>query len=166
MQPIKTYCKISIVSPELIFVQKAFLVGLFVGELIFRGVITGENVNSLKQLTLAVHGLIYRGMLIIGRIFASEIWGGGGGFGRWGGGGLLSEFYSISLNTSVFQIAVYHIREGGRIQKNFCNLTLVCALWSHNVLSFPKLLFLFASGYTGMCTILYFFLSHGKSYLY
>ena len=87
MQPIKTYCKISIVSPELIFVQKAFLVGLFVGELIFRGVITGENVNSLKQLTLAVHGLIYRGMLIIGRIFASEIWG--GGFGRWGGGWLI-----------------------------------------------------------------------------
>ena len=40
------------------------------------------------------------GGLIIGRIFASEIWGRGVIFGRaffffWGGGGLLSEFYGM-----------------------------------------------------------------------
>ena len=31
------YCKILIISPGLLFVQKAFLVGLFLGELIFGG---------------------------------------------------------------------------------------------------------------------------------
>ena len=31
--------------------------------------------NSLKQIAITVHGLIYSGGLIIGRIFASEIWG-------------------------------------------------------------------------------------------
>ena len=31
------YCKIPIISPGFIFVQKAFLLGLFPGELIFRG---------------------------------------------------------------------------------------------------------------------------------
>ena len=31
------YCRILIISPGLIFVQKAFLLGLFSGELIFRG---------------------------------------------------------------------------------------------------------------------------------
>ena len=31
------YSKIPIISPELTFVQKAFLLGLFLGELIFRG---------------------------------------------------------------------------------------------------------------------------------
>ena len=40
---------------------------------------------------------LYSGELIIGRIFASEIWGAyfreGLFFFRWGGGGLLSEFY-------------------------------------------------------------------------
>ena len=40
---------------------------------------------------------LYLGGLIIGRIFASEIWGAYflflGGGGGWGGGGLLVEFY-------------------------------------------------------------------------
>ena len=36
-QIIRVYCKIPIISPRLIFVQKAFLVGLFSGELIFGG---------------------------------------------------------------------------------------------------------------------------------
>ena len=75
------YCKIPIISPGLIFVQKAFLLGLFSGELIFGGVnyyrkefciskwVWLDNKNTLKQLTLTVHGLIIR------RIFASGIWG-------------------------------------------------------------------------------------------
>ena len=33
----KKYCKIPIISPGLIFVQKAFLLGLFSGELVFGG---------------------------------------------------------------------------------------------------------------------------------
>ena len=88
------YRKIPIISPGPIFVQKAFLVGLFSGELIFGGAYYWNEIcvskwvgpdgkkrlkhyeNSLKQLALTVHGLI------IGRIFASEIWGGGLIFGR------------------------------------------------------------------------------------
>ena len=65
------YRKIPIISPGLIFVQKAFLRGLFLGELIFRGVCSRKEFcvskwvwlvdknslkhyeNSLKQLTTA-----------------------------------------------------------------------------------------------------------------
>ena len=64
-------------SPELIFVQKAFLLGLFLGELILGGAyywkefcvskwVGLDNKNSLKlsehslkQLALTVHGLIF-----------------------------------------------------------------------------------------------------------
>ena len=100
---ISNYCKIPVISPGLIFVQKAFLLGLFWGELIFGEACNRkefciskwvglDNKNSLKhyenspkQLALTVHGFIL-GRLIIGRIFASQIWrlifffwGGGGG---------------------------------------------------------------------------------------
>ena len=71
------YHKIPIISPGLIFVQKAFLLGLFLGELIFGGAyywkefcvsnwvgLDNKNSlkhheNSLKQLPLIVHGLIF-----------------------------------------------------------------------------------------------------------
>ena len=74
-----------IISPGLMFVQKAFLVGLFSGELIFRGAhywmkfcvskwvgLVNKNSlihedNSLKQLTLRVHGLIF------GRAYYTDI---------------------------------------------------------------------------------------------
>ena len=64
-------------SPGLVFVQKAFLLGLFLGELIFGGAYYWKEVcvskwvgldnknslkhyeNSLKQLALKVHGLIF-----------------------------------------------------------------------------------------------------------
>ena len=63
------YHKIPIITPGLIFVQKAFLLGLFSGELIFGGAyylkefcvlkwVGLDNKNSLKQLALTVHGLI------------------------------------------------------------------------------------------------------------
>ena len=86
------YRKIPIISAGLIFVQKASLLGLFSRELIFGGAyywiefcvskwveLDNENNlkhqgNSPKQLTLTVHGLTF-GRAIIGRIFASEIWG-------------------------------------------------------------------------------------------
>ena len=69
--------KIPIISPRLVFVQKAFLVGLFSRELIFGGAyywrefcvskwvgLDSENGlkhedDSLKQLTQTVHGLIF-----------------------------------------------------------------------------------------------------------
>ena len=73
-----TYHKIPIISPGLIFVQKAFLLGLFSGELIFGGAYywtefcvskwvgldTKNSLkhyeNSLKQQALTVHGLIFQ----------------------------------------------------------------------------------------------------------
>ena len=78
------YRKISIISPGRIFVQKAFLLGLFSGELIFGGAyywkefcvstrIRLDNENSY-DVALTVHGL-YSGGLIIERICASQIWG-------------------------------------------------------------------------------------------
>ena len=75
-----------------IFVQKSFLLGLFSGELIFRGAyywkefcvlkwvgLDNKNSlkhyeNSLKQLALTVHGLIF-GKAYYWKDFASEIWG-------------------------------------------------------------------------------------------
>ena len=72
-----TYRKISIISRGRIFVQKAFLLGLFSGEPIFGGSnhwkefcvskwvgLDNKNSlkqykNSLKQLALTVHGLIF-----------------------------------------------------------------------------------------------------------
>ena len=72
------YHKIPIISPVLIFVQKAVLLGLFSGELIFGGAYYWKEFcvskwvrfdkkknslkhyeNSLKQLALTVHGLIF-----------------------------------------------------------------------------------------------------------
>ena len=76
-QRLDIYRKIPIISPGLIFVQKDFLLGLFSGELIFGGAyywrkfgvskwvgLDNKNGlkyedNSLKQLTLKVHGLIF-----------------------------------------------------------------------------------------------------------
>ena len=65
------YCKIPIISPGLIFVKKAVLLGLFSGELISEGAyyrkefcvskwVWLDNKNSLKQLALTDHGLIFR----------------------------------------------------------------------------------------------------------
>ena len=74
---VSKYRKIPIISPGLIFVQKAFLLGLFSGELIFGRAcyrkefcvskwvgLNNKNSlkhyeNSLKQLTLTVRGLIF-----------------------------------------------------------------------------------------------------------
>ena len=90
------YHKIPIISPGLIFVQKAFLLGLFSGELSFGGAyywrefcvskwvgLDNKNrlkhyENTLKQLKTASTNSqwAYSGGLIIGRVFASEIWGG------------------------------------------------------------------------------------------
>ena len=64
------YRKIPIISPGLIFVQKAFLLGLLSGELNFGGAyywkefciskgVGLDNKNSLKQLALTVHELIF-----------------------------------------------------------------------------------------------------------
>ena len=70
------YRKIPIIAPGLLFVQKAVLLGLFSGELVFgacywRVFCVSEWVglhqknsvkhyeNSLKQLALTVHGLIF-----------------------------------------------------------------------------------------------------------
>ena len=108
------YRKILIISPGLIFVQKAFLLGLFLGELIFGGVyywkefciskwVGLDNKNSLKhkdnlkQLKTAStnspwahiqEGLLSEGFLRLrfeGLIFGrAYIWG-----------GLLSEFYGM-----------------------------------------------------------------------
>ena len=122
------YRKIPIVSPGLLFVQKAVLLGLFSDEPIFGGAyywkkfcvskclgLTIKNSlkhyeNSLKQLTLTDHMGLYSGGLLIGKIFASDIWG-GGIFGRayfWRG--LLSEFYGINPAQKAFRRA-YHRRE-------------------------------------------------------
>ena len=57
-------------SPRIIFVQNAYLLGLFSGELIFGGAyywrefcvskwVALDDRNSLKQLTLTVHGLMF-----------------------------------------------------------------------------------------------------------
>ena len=76
------YHKVPIISPGIIFVQKAFLLGLFSGNLFSEGLTIGRNFaffkwlgirneNGLKryesgpkQLALTVHGLIF------GRAFA------------------------------------------------------------------------------------------------
>ena len=80
---ISKYRKIPIISPGLIFVQKAFLLGLFSGKLLFGGAYYWKEfcipkwvgLDNKNSLALTVHGLIYSGGFIIGRIFASEIWG-------------------------------------------------------------------------------------------
>ena len=78
------YRKIPIISPGLIFVQKAFLLGLFSEGAFYwkefcvsKWVWLSGNKNSLKQLKTASTNSpwAYSGGLIIGRIFASEIWG-------------------------------------------------------------------------------------------
>ena len=68
------YRKIPIISLGLIFVQKAVLLGLFSGELIFGGLIIGKHFAFQNGLGLGL-GLLAGG-LIIGRIFVSEILGG------------------------------------------------------------------------------------------
>ena len=73
----KMYRKIPIISPGLIFVQKAFLLGLFLEELIFGGAYYWKEFcvskwvglynknslkhseNSLRQLVLTVHVLVF-----------------------------------------------------------------------------------------------------------
>ena len=47
-------CKILLISLRLIFVQKAFLVGFFWGELIFVGLIIGGNFAFQNGLDLAI----------------------------------------------------------------------------------------------------------------
>ena len=89
------------ISPGLIFVQKAFLLGLFSGELIFGGACYRKefcvskwvglvNKNTLKQLTLpTVHGLIF------GRAYYRKdfcIWDLGGLFS---GGFILFYYYFV-----------------------------------------------------------------------
>ena len=56
------YCKIMVVSPGLIFVQIAVLLGLFSGQ----GLVIGRNFAfqnglslTIEQLALTVHGLIF-----------------------------------------------------------------------------------------------------------
>ena len=106
------YRKIPIISPGLIFIQKAFLLGLFSGSLFSEGLVIGRNFafqnglgstknslkhkdNSLKQLKTANPNSPW-----------AYTWGGGGGYYRkdifvseiWGvyfRRGLLSEFYGI-----------------------------------------------------------------------
>ena len=102
------YRKIPIIIPGLIFVQKAFLLGLSSGELIFGGAYfrkefcvskwvwlvnkssqkhSDNSLNSSKQLTVKVHGLIFgraytEGFLRLrfgGLIFGRAYFGGGGG---------------------------------------------------------------------------------------
>ena len=98
------YRKIPAISPGLIFVQKAVLLGLFSGELISEGPIIGRNFafqNGLglttKQLAVTVHGLIF-GRAYYRKDFCvcdlGGLFSGGGLF--WGGEGLLSEFYGIA----------------------------------------------------------------------
>ena len=48
------YCKILIISPELIFVQKAFSLGLFSGELIFGGACYRRNFAFQNGLGLSI----------------------------------------------------------------------------------------------------------------
>ena len=115
------YRKIPLISPGLIFVQKAFLLDLFLGELIFGGAyywnefcvskwVGLDNKNSLKHYENSLEQLktastnspwtyIRKGLLSEG--FLHLRFGGliSGGllffFLGWGGGGLLSEFYSM-----------------------------------------------------------------------
>ena len=109
--------------------SQRLLVGIFSGKLISEGLIIGKNFrwvqkwvglesknsqdNSLKQLTLKVHGLIFgralyrahfprEGLFLfyLNLFFGLFLWwgsggGGGGGGGREGGGSLLSEFYGM-----------------------------------------------------------------------
>ena len=97
---LKRYREIPTISPGLIFVQKAVLLGLFAGELIFGGAYYWKEFcvskwvglgnknslnyeNRLKQLKTASTKSPWAYIseeLIIGRIFASEIWGGGSYF--------------------------------------------------------------------------------------
>ena len=93
------YRKFPIISPGLIFVQKAFLLGLFSGELIFGSNFAFQNGLSLTitQLALKVHGLIFRKVLILSEGFLRLRFGGlifGGAylfiyFLRGGEGGLI-----------------------------------------------------------------------------
>ena len=121
------YHKILIISPGLIFVQKAFLLGLFSGELIFRGGYywkefcilkwvgpynknsLKEEDNSLKQLKIAStnspwayirEGLLSKGFLHLrfgGLIFGEAYFL----FCFGGAGGLLAEFYGIFFELKV-----------------------------------------------------------------
>ena len=84
-----------LISPGLIFFQKAFLLGLFSGELLFAGAYYWKafciskwvGIDNKTASTNSPWAYI-RGRVIIGGIFASQIWGayfkvgGGGGYYR------------------------------------------------------------------------------------
>ena len=102
------YRKIPITSPGLIFVQKAFLLGLFSGVLIFRGAYYWREFCVSKWVDLTMKtastncpwAYIREGLLSEGYL---RLRFGGLIFGRtyFGGGGLLSEFYDTSTATCV-----------------------------------------------------------------
>ena len=94
------YLKMPIISPGHIFVQKAFLLGFFSGQLIFGGAYYWKEFcvskwvgldknslkqykNSLKQPILTVHGPIF-GRAYYRKDFASQLLFGGGGYFREG----------------------------------------------------------------------------------
>ena len=102
-------CKIPIVSPGLIFVQKGCFARLnFGGADFWKGFCASkwvgpDNKNSLKQLKKRLstnspwadiqEGLLSEGFLHL-KFGGAHFHGGGGIIFFWGGGGLLSEFYS------------------------------------------------------------------------
>ena len=78
------YRKIPIISPGLIFVQKAFCWAYFRGSLFSEGLIIGRNSafqslkhfeNSSKQLAPTVHGLIFRRAYYRKDIYVSDLGG-------------------------------------------------------------------------------------------
>ena len=108
------YRKIPIISPGLIFVQKAFLLGLFLGEIIFGGVyywkelcvsnwVGFDNKNSLKHYennktasTNSPWAYIQEGLLLEG--FLHLRFEGHFREGLFLGGSLLSEFYGSLIH--------------------------------------------------------------------
>ena len=91
------YHKILIISPGLIFFQKAFLLGLFSGELIFAGAYYWKafciskwvGIDNKTASTNSPWAYIWEGLLSEGFLRLRF----GGPISR--GGGLLSEFYGI-----------------------------------------------------------------------
>ena len=105
-----------IMSPGLIFVQKAILPDVLLGGAYFRrGLLLAgilhfkmarvglDNKNSLKTYENSLKQLALTAGLIIGRIFVSKIWGGGLIFRRacWGGKGYRSFTVSVDMDRSV-----------------------------------------------------------------
>ena len=112
LKKVKEYRKISIISPGLIFVQKAFLMGLFSGELNFRGIyywmefvfqnglgLTIKTVNSNSPRAYVLEGLLSEGYLRLrfeGLIFARA----------WFWEGLLPEFYGMRQSQWVVWVLI------------------------------------------------------------